>query len=72
MIDQTHLLDEDDHALLQTDEFLRHPLGLVEQYNWCVVVLVQRGLQVDQRLDPGLDQHQDRVEQPCILQDNRE
>jgi len=65
--DMTHLPDEDHHPLLQTDQFLRHPLGLVEERFGSVVVAIQRGLQVVQRLDPGLDQHQHRVEQPFVL-----
>lgn len=56
--DVTHLPDEDHHSLLQTDQFLRNPLGFVEQHIWSVVVLVQCGLQVDQRRNPRLDQHQ--------------
>lgn len=47
-----HLLDEDHHPLLQTDQFLRNPLGLVEQHVRSIIVAVQRGLQVHQRLDP--------------------
>lgn len=66
--DLTHLLDEDHHPLLQTDQFLRHPLGLVEQHVRSAIVAIQCGLQVDQRLDPRLDQHQHRVEQPFVLQ----
>lgn len=68
--DVTHLLDEHHHALLQTDQFLRHPLGLVQQHVRSMVVAIQRHLQVNQRFDPRLDQHQHRMQQPFILQKN--
>lgn len=67
-----HLLHEDHDALLQADEFVRHPLGLVEQHFRGVVIKAQRGLQVDERFDPRLDQHQHRVQQPLVLQEATE
>lgn len=62
-----YLADEDHHPLLEAEQFIRHPLGLVQQSVGGVIVTIKSSLQIDQGFHPRLHQHQDRVKQPFIL-----
>ena len=53
--------------MLQAQKLVRHPLGLVEQSVRGAVIVIQGGLKVEERFDPGLHQHQHRVKEPLVL-----
>lgn len=52
-----HLADENHHPLLQSEQFIRHPLGLVNQIAGGIGIALKRSLQVEERFDPGLNQY---------------
>lgn len=62
-----YLADEDHHPLLKAEQFIRHPLGLVEQSVGGVVITIKSSLQIEQGFHPRLHQNQNWVKEPCIL-----